>query len=126
MARRLVVGAACAVLLVACSSEPDRPSDAAWTPTWEQTRDLVPTAETLVDEGEARCESVLGEVRAAREDLVPTPSEVLDDTVDDWISRVESVMFDCPVDDADDLRDRLHDIDVVTAEIDAGLLADDG
>lgn len=113
-----------ASLLAACGSSSSRPSDDAWARVWELQRDLVPDAQVFVDQGEELCGRLVGELRSGRQELLPTPTEAQDDAVSGWISHAESIAFDCPTDDPDRLRTRLHDLQVRTAEIDAGLAAD--
>lgn len=121
---RLLVVAAVVVAAAACDAEEGRPSDAAWAPVWERWRDEIPTAEVFIDRGEGLCDPLVGELRSSRQELLPTPIEALDAAVHAWITDAESVTFDCPTDDAELLRDRLHELDVLAAEIDAGLQAD--
>lgn len=70
------------------------------------------------------CDPLVGQLRSSREELLPTPTESLDAVVHAWLTAAESVAFDCPSDDPDMLRDRLHEVAVLAAEIDAGLAAD--
>lgn len=126
-ARPLRLGISALVLaagpsLLACSSEADRPSRAAWEARWQSTRTLVPEAEEVLAEGEEVCGSFLGEVRSRREDLLPAPTEVLDDTVSAWLADAEAVGLDC-ADDEEQLRQRLDDLEVLESQIDAGLEA---
>lgn len=121
--RRLFL-AATLVVAVACGTEDGRPSDTAWEPVWEKWRDSVPAAEAFVDQGQVLCNELVGQLRVGRQDLLPTPSEGLDAAVHSWITHAQSLAFDCPTDDAEILRNELHDLNVLVAEIDAGLIAD--
>ena len=112
------------VIVTACGSGDGRPSDEAWGAVWRAQRDSVPEAGVFVDRGEDLCGELVGDLRSGREDLLPTPTEGLDDPVHAWLSHAESIAFDCPVDDPDRLRERLHDLDILAAEVDAGLAAD--
>lgn len=121
----LVVAVLVEVLVAAaCGGDGDRPTDAAWEPVWARWRDSVPAAEVFLDGGEALCDPLVGELRSSRQELLPTPTGALDAAVHAWITHAESVAFDCPTDDPALLRDRLHDLGVLTAEVDAGLTAD--
>lgn len=122
-ALRLLVAAA-VLAAAACGGDEDRPSDDAWKPVWTGWRDAVPEAEVFLERGEAICDPLVGELRSSRPELLPTPTEGLDAVVHAWITHAESVAFDCPTDEPALLRDRLHDLDVIAAEIDAGLAAD--
>ena len=120
----LVAVTASLVIMTACGSGDGRPSDETWRPVWEAQRDSVPDAGVFVDRGEDVCGELVGDLRSGREDLLPTPTEGLDDPVHAWLNHAESIAFDCPSDDPDRLRERLHDLDVLAAEVDAGLAAD--
>lgn len=82
------------------------------------------TAEAFVDQGRVLCDELVGQLRSGREDLLRTPSEGLDAAVRAWISHAQSLAFNCPTDESTILRDRLHDLDMLVAEIDAGLAVD--
>lgn len=111
------------VLLLAGACGDDRPSDAEWRAVWDEERDALPAADALLTGGEELCGDLLGRLRVDLPALLPTPTEALDDAVEAWIRHAESIAFDCP-DDRDDLDERLDELDVLAAEIDAGLAAD--
>lgn len=120
--RRLAV-ATVLLLVASCGDNDGRPSDRAWQSTWESRRQLVPDAATFVDGGREVCDNLLGEFRVQMPELLPTPTEALDDAVHAWIDHAESLVFECP-DDRMALNDRIDVLDVLAAEIDAGLQAD--
>jgi hypothetical protein len=122
--RRLVVAAAL-LAVASCGTQDDRPNDTAWEPVWERWRDSFPAAEAFVDQGQVLCDELVGQLRSGRQELLPTPSEGLDAAVHAWIAHAQSLAFDCPTDASNMLRDRLHDLNVLAAEIDAGLIADE-
>jgi hypothetical protein len=103
----------------------DRPSDADWAVTWERERALVPTVDELLDGGRRLCDDLVGEYRESMPRLTPTPSDTLDDAVQEWVEEAESLVFECP-DDTVEIEARLADLDVLATEIDAGLAADTG
>lgn len=109
----------------ACSADNENLDGVAWESRWRDTAELVPTRADIDEEGEDLCGDFLGEVRDRRTELVPTPYEVLDETVREWFAKTEALGLDCG-DDADTLDELLSDIDVLTAEIDAGLAAASG
>lgn len=109
--------------LASCTSDADEPADAAWLPVWEAERALVDDIAADVASGDERCNELLGDLRASRETLLPTPNEVLDESVESWLALAESLAFDCPS-DADEVVERVHDLEVLRAEIDAGVVAD--
>lgn len=111
------------VAAVGCSDD-DRPSDSAWTEVWVAQRDSVPGADAFIEGGEEMCSDLLGDLRVGREELLPTPADSLDDAVHAWIDHAESIAFECP-DDPEELDEGLHDLDVIAAEVDAGLAADE-
>lgn len=106
----------------ACGSGDDRPSAAAWQSRWEAARDLVPSADALTGDGEDACGGALGDLRAAREELVDTPRPVLDDSVSDWVSEAEALLLECPSDE-EEVAERLENLEVLAAEVEAGLEA---
>lgn len=110
------------LLLGACGSGDDRPSAAEWQPRWEAARGVLPSAETLTGDGEDVCGGALGDLRAAREELVDTPRPVLDDSVSDWVGEAEALLLECPSEE-DEVAERLEDLEVLAAEVDAGLEA---
>ncbi len=112
------------VAAAACGTDDARPDDAVWAPVWQAQRDSVPAAEVFLDQGQVLCSDLVGQLHAGREELLPTPVEELDAAVRDWVSHAESIAFDCPTNDPDRLRDRLHGLDVLAAEVEAGLAAD--
>lgn len=116
----LVLAAASSML--ACGADDDRPSRAAWEARWESTKALVPEAEEVLDEGEEVCGPFLGDIRSRRDDLLPAPTEVLDETVSAWLADAEAVGLDCAADE-EQLRQRLDDLEVLESQIDAGLEA---
>ncbi len=122
-----VLGAALAVALVlpACGDdEPDRPSFGAWLPDWQQTRTLEPTLEEAEAGGTDVCGEFLGEVRAQREVLLPTPAEGLDAPVEEWIEEAETIGLDC--DREGELADNLEDLTRRADSIDALIEAQTG
>lgn len=121
---RRLLAVATIVAVGACGTNEGRPGDAAWSPVWERWRDSVPAAQAFIDRGEALCDPLVGELRSSRQELLPTPTEGLDAAVHAWITHAESITFDCPADDPETLRDRLHELDVLASEIDAGLATD--
>lgn len=110
--------------VAACGGD-ERPTDAAWRSTWVARRALVPSADAIVAGGEDLCGDLVGRYRVELPALFPTPDEALDGVVREWSSQAESLVFDCP-DDRAEIDERLLDLDVVAAEIDAGLAADAG
>lgn len=117
---RILMTVLAVVVLAACGGNEERPTVASWRPEWEAARDLVPDAETLREEGVDVCGSFLGEVRSRREELLPSPSEVVDDVFAEWIEQAESLGLDC-VDDSEDLDARLADIEDLADRIDTAL-----
>ncbi len=119
--RSLVLAAL--LVVAACGSDDERPSADAWRPGWEDAKALVPPVATVVgDDGEEACGAALGELRAAREDLLPSPRAVLDGSVGEWLSSAEGLMLDCP-DDVAEAEERVDDLAVLAAEVDGGLTA---
>ncbi len=109
-------------LLTACSEE-NRPSDAEWRVVWEERRAEFPDAAAILEEGGELCDELVGRLRGDLPELVPTPDEALDAAVEDWIAHAETIAFECP-DDPSELADRFETLDLLSAEVDAGLAAD--
>jgi hypothetical protein len=125
--RRSVVAGICGCLLVlaaACGGD-DRPSDEAWRREWERRQELIPDVDAIIDGGSDFCGELLGEFRVELTQLLPSPSEVLDEAVQAWIDHADTIAFECPSDRAD-LAERMRQLDLLAAEIDAGLEADAG
>lgn len=114
----LLLGAA----LVLSSCAGDRPAVADWRDTWQQERATVPDESVLRDGGQELCDDLVGRLRSTRDTLTPTPTELLDDAVDAWISHAETLVFECTLDE-DLLAAKLRELDVLAAEVDAGLAA---
>jgi hypothetical protein len=121
---RRVAALSVLALIVGCGGD-DRPSDADWATEWEREQALVPTSAELVEGGRTLCDELVGEYRASMTRLTPTPSETLDDAVGAWVDHAESTVFECPQDPAM-IDQRLDELDVLAAEVDAGLDADTG
>lgn len=103
----------------ACSND-GRPKISEWKPEWEETRDLVPDAATIEEEGSEVCGTLLGEVRERRERLTPAPTEMADEAFTEWVERTEALGLDCE-DGTEDLEDRLAEIETVANRVDAAL-----
>lgn len=110
--------------LGSCGGDDDRPGDAAWAAEWEREQLIAPTADELLAGGEDRCGELVGRFRELLPRLTPTPTAALDDAVEAWVDHLESLAFDCP-DDPDEVAERLEELAVLEAEIDAGLSAAD-
>lgn len=122
--KRLLTIAAIALIAGSCGGD-DRPSDAEWAVEWARERALVPTAEALTDGGRPLCDDLVGEYRESMSRLTPTPSAAIDGAVEDWVEQAESLVFECPS-DVGEIAARLADLDVLAAEVDAGLDTDAG
>jgi hypothetical protein len=121
---RRIVALSVVALIAGCGGD-DRPSDADWAIEWEREQALVPSAAELADGGRPLCDELVGEYRESMTRLTPTPSETLDDAVEAWVDHAESIVFECPAEPAA-IEQRLGELDVLAAEIDAGLDADAG
>ncbi len=105
-------------LVAACGDGgPDRPALTAWQPAWLGLRDLLPDPDRIEDDGVEVCSKFLGEVRARRAGVIPTPDPSLDDPVTEWVAEAETVGLDCEREG--DLAKRLADLDMRAEEIDA-------
>lgn len=107
-------------LMVSCAGTTARPSSAEWSSDWAERQLLIPDAMTIVAGGQPLCDELNGLFRVELPELLPTPAEVLDDPVDQWIERAVSIVFECSSDEAV-LGGQLESLSVLTAEIDGGL-----
>lgn len=127
--RRLIavaaVAAALPIGLAACGDDDDRPTGDDWEPTWLSTQAIVPTDEEIVAEREDVCGPALGELRASREELLPSPSPAIDELVTEWLAEAEGLALDCPT-DADERGAYLGDLDQLGAQITSALEVADG
>ncbi len=119
-----VLGGWTLVLLAGCGGGADRPSDETWQRTWDSERQLVPDAETVLAGGQDLCDDLVGQLRVSLPELIPTPTEALDDAVRAWINHAETIAFECRT-ERSELESQLDTLEVLAAEIDAGLAADE-
>ena len=104
----------------ACIDGADRPTEAAWIPEWEDRQVLIPGADAILNGGQEFCDELNGLLRVSLPELRPTPTEALDDPVEEWISHAVSIVFECSDDEATVVQ-QLNTLDVIAAEIDGGL-----
>ncbi len=121
---RLFVALLACVIVTACSTNDARPTAATWAPEWEQRKGLIPDVEALLDGGREYCDQLDGQYRVSLAELLPSPIDVLDEPVSEWSAHAASIVFGCSEDEAV-LADQLETLDVLAAEIDAGLAAID-
>ena len=70
---------------------------AEWQPTWDALVGGIPTpAELGTPPDGALCQSALGLVRSAEDDLYPTPDRAIDEPVKEWVATAEDAFFECP------------------------------
>jgi len=101
MLRRATCYLAFALAVVGCDGS-DRPDTATWLSSWAGITSAVPDQADLGDPPDAElCEGTLASVRAANEDLLPSPLVAVDDLVTEWVAIVEAAFFDCPPQGAD-------------------------
>jgi hypothetical protein len=109
-----------ALLVAACGDDGDRPAADDWEPVWVRTEALVPELDELVAGGRDLCGKALGEVRASRQDVLPAPSATLDQRVEAWLAEAETLLFDCPHDQAE-LGDASTELDRLAGLVGANL-----
>jgi hypothetical protein len=96
------------IAVAACSSEPDRPTVADWQSQWIDAVAQVPTVDDLTgaDAPEDVCDEALAAVRDDRSgSLDTTPSATIDTAFEDWTKATETYLFECPIDDSDELEE---------------------
>ena len=121
---RIAVTCALGVLIASCGGGDERPTDAVWKTTWLERQTLMPDADELAAGGADLCGELVGLFHAEMPDLRPTPTEALDAAVEAWVDHAETIVFECHH-DPDDLAARFATLNVLAAEIDSGLAADD-
>jgi hypothetical protein len=112
-----------ATVLSGCGE--DRPEETAWTADWEAAQALVPSDDELIAGGRPLCDELIGELRETLPVLTPAPDKALDDSVDAWSDEAETIVFDCDL-EPELLSERLDELDVLAAAVDAGLAAENG
>ncbi len=103
-----------------CTDVGERPTEADWLPEWEQRQGLIPDADTILQGGRDLCDALDGQFRVSLPELLPSPAEVLDDPVGEWISHAVSIVFECSKDEAT-IAEQLQTLNVLAEEIDGGL-----
>lgn len=93
----------------------------AWEPQWNRVVAEAPPPEAAVDLDRAGCDRLLVAARAAEPELLPSPDEALDGPVQKWLDDAETIGFECR--DHPDLEHGLTELDIIEAEIAAGLRA---
>lgn len=85
-------------VFVAVSCSPvERPDAADWLSRWEGIQAVVPPQSELGSPPDgAVCEETLAALRAENDDLRPTPSDEVEEHVDQWVEVAETTFFECP------------------------------
>jgi hypothetical protein len=85
------------VVLSGCEQR-KRPEPAAWAVTWGEVRSELPQREAFSgSDDRALCERTLGQLRVARERVLPGPDPNLDRLARAWLDLAEGMMFECPL-----------------------------
>jgi len=101
----------------ACSS--NRPTASEWESDWNAVVSLIPDESLLDDDPTGVCQEVLVSLREQKETLFPSPDELLDETVRQWLEVAEGMFFDCPPPNG--FSESYAQLDELAAEVDAGL-----
>ncbi len=104
----------------ACTDPGERPTEAEWITEWEQRRELIPDADSILDGGRELCDELDGQLRVSLPELLPSPYEILDDPVGEWTSHAVSLVFECSADEST-IVEQLETLDFLAAEVDGGL-----
>lgn len=92
----LVLFAAATLLFTACVPE-GRPDAATWRPHWQALIGVIPDqSEIGKPPDDSLCQATLADVREQRKDLLPSPSDNVDDLANEWVAVAEEAFFDCP------------------------------
>lgn len=84
-----------ALVLSACSDP--RPAADSWVDEWNQAKTLVPQASSVADDmSPIVCDQVLTALREDTDSLFPTPTQSLDDQVEQWLEIAKGAFFECP------------------------------
>lgn len=99
---RPVVATVAAIAVVAglaldgCAEVGERPAASEWTQPWQRAQAVLPAPDQLpFPQDTETCGRVLGDLRGTRDDLFPTPDELLDDLVRNWLATAETAYFEC-------------------------------
>lgn len=127
MKRTWIVGTVVLLTVSACGPR-DRPDFDAWRTDWEAALGVIPPPAFADAPDEATCERVVGELREARESLIPTPDITLDGTVREWIAIAEQTFFECPPREGEvvGFAEAYEELDRLRLEVEAVLGAADG
>lgn len=101
-----------------------RPDVATWTVTWDATRAIVPHLDDLsVPPDDQVCDATVVELRTSREDLFPTPDELVDVEVENWLEHAISIFFECFQSDigAQTVTQGYEELGRLAAEVDTAL-----
>ena len=115
-------------LLLACQRA-ERPELDAWEVLWREAEAVVPSvAELEGSEGESYCHDLLVAARELELTLLPAPIEALDAPIEAWITQAAHIGFECRARRGypEQSRAEMHDLEVLGAEINAGLEAERG
>ncbi len=121
MRRFVITVAVFAIVAAACGdSRPDRD---AWQVDWERVSQAIPNVTAFVGgPDEELCADALVLLRAANDDLLPTPDSSLDDAVRAWLAQARETFLECPPRGAAEGFEAAYDrLDTLRAEVDAGL-----
>lgn len=105
------------LLASACGGDA-RPTWEVWDLSWATAQSSVPSAEALVASGEdGLCGAGLVQLRGIREQLIPTPEPVLDESMSEWLETAESALFACPPIGDDDYSEFFGELDQLEGAI---------
>ncbi len=105
------------ILVAACGSA--RPTVSEWENDWNAIVALIPDESSLSGDPGEICESTLVLLRENTETLFPAPDDLIADSARQWLEVAEGMFFECPP--ADGFSDSYDQLDVLEAEIDAGM-----
>ncbi len=84
-----------ALVLTACSDP--RPAASSWADEWNRAKALVPQESAVADDmSPIVCDQVLTALREDTDTLFPTPSQALDEQVEQWLEIAKGAYFECP------------------------------
>ncbi len=90
-----LVGVLLALLAAGCSIE-DRPDLDAWGAQWTDVVSDFPTIEELGSPPDRDlCNIALNDLRAAADEMLPSPDRAIDSPARAWLEYAEGVMFEC-------------------------------
>lgn len=91
----VALGLTMAIVVAGCTTTA-RPALDPWAADWTDVVAALPTIEELGSPpARDRCNTALNDLRAAADELLPSPDRAIDGPAREWLEYAEGVMFEC-------------------------------